>query len=191
MNLIHRWYCASGRWSRMVRNDLLPWAMFDLDLGDAVLELGPGPGLTTRELASLLANLTAVEIDPVSAQQLRAGLDATNVDVVTADATDLPFGPNRFSAVVAFTMLHHVPTPDLQDRLLVEAHRVLRPGGVFAGSDSTTGPLFRLAHAFDTMVLVDPDTFGDRLLRAGFVDPQVGRARHAFRFRATKPLASS
>ena len=191
MNLIHRWYCASGRWSRTVRNDLLPWALSDLDLGDAVLELGPGPGLTTRQLASLVGNLTAVEIDPASAHQLGAGLDGTNVHVVTADATDLPFTPNRFSAVLAFTMLHHVPTPDLQDRLLVEAHRVLCPGGVFAGSDSTTGPLFRLAHLFDTMVLVDPDTFGDRLLRAGFVDAQVRRARHAFRFRATKPPASS
>jgi SAM-dependent methyltransferase len=44
------------------------------------------------------------------------------------------------------TMLYHVPTIELQDRLIREARRVLRPGGIFAGSDSRWGPLFALAH---------------------------------------------
>ena len=186
MNRFHRWYCASGRWASTVRNDLLPCALGDVDLGDDVLEIGPGPGVTTEQLRGLAPRLTAVEIDPQLAERLRASL-AGGVEVVTADAADLPFPDGRFSAVVSFTMLHHVPSAQLQDRLLAEACRVLRPGGVFAGSDSTTGPLFRLAHAFDTMVLVDPDTFADRLSAAGFVEPTVQRARHAFRFRATCP----
>ena len=50
-------------------------------------------------------------------------------------------------------MLHHVPSAELQDRLLREVHRVLRPGAPFAGSDSTPTPLFLLAHIRDTMVL--------------------------------------
>jgi SAM-dependent methyltransferase len=82
----------------------------------------------------------------------------------------MPFQAARFSAVVSFTMLHHLTSPELQDRLLAEACRVLRPGGVFAGSDSTASFLFRLAHLGDTMVLVDPDRFASRLQAAGFTD---------------------
>ena len=33
-------------------------------------------------------------------------------------------------------MLHHVPSPALQDRVFSEARRVLRPGGVFVATDS-------------------------------------------------------
>ena len=190
MNRFHRWYCASGRWATVVRDELLPWALRDVDLGDDLLEIGPGPGLTTGLLRDRVRVLTAVEIDPALAASLQSRFARSDVEVRTADATELPLPDGRFSAVVSFTMLHHVPSAQLQDRVLTEAYRVLRPGGVFAGSDSTIGPLFRLAHMFDTMVVVDPDTFAARLAAAGFVDAQVDRGRHAFRFRARRPVST-
>ena len=64
---------------------------------------------------------------------------------------------------------------------------MLRPGGWFLGSDSTPSLVFRLAHLFDTMVLVDADSFGARLERAGFGEVKVGSAKGAFRFRARRP----
>lgn len=191
VNRLHNWYCASARWAATVRNDLLPWALRDLDLGDDILEIGPGPGLTTALLSEQAPVVTAVEVDPALAEKLRHRFCDGNVTVITADATDLPLPDDRFSAAVSFTMLHHVPSPQLQDQVLAETHRVLRPGGVFAGSDSTIGPLFRLAHLFDTMVLVDPATFAGRLTEAGFVDADVDRGRHAFRFRARKPAVTA
>jgi SAM-dependent methyltransferase len=103
----------------------------------------------------------------------------------------MPFQAGRFSAVVSFTMLHHVPSPESQDRLLAEVCRVLRPGGVFAGSDSTASFLFRLAHLGDTMVLIDPDRFASRLQAAGFADAGVRRGNRAFSFRAIRPPTSS
>ncbi len=103
----------------------------------------------------------------------------------------MPFTDGRFSAAVSFTMLHHVPSPASQDRLIAEVLRVLRPGGVFAGSDSTSSLVFRLAHAFDTMVLVDPDRFGERLDAAGFTAIEVQTAKGAFRFRAVRPVAAT
>jgi SAM-dependent methyltransferase len=83
-------------------------------------------------------------------------------------------------------MLHHVPTAPLQDRLLAEARRVLRPGGVFAGFDGVGSFLFRLIHLGDTYTPVNPDTFGRQLEAVGFVDVAVERGWARFRFRGTR-----
>jgi SAM-dependent methyltransferase len=93
-----------------------------------------------------------------------------------------------FDAAVCFTMLHHVPSVSLQDRLLREVARVLRSGGIFVGTDSLYSRSSRLLHLFDTMVVVDPDTFPARLQAAGFDDVFVDvKKPYAFRFRARKP----
>jgi SAM-dependent methyltransferase len=182
MNRFHRWYCRSAHWRRTVRDRLLPWTLAGADLGAEVLEIGPGPGVTTDVLAARVPRLTALELDP----RLAAALRRRHPRVVEGDGTAMPFLDAVFSGAVAFTMLHHVPTAVAQDRLLAEVRRVLRPGGVFAGSDSTPSLLFRLAHAGDTMRLVDPTGFAARLARAGFRDAEVRTGRSAFRFRARR-----
>ena len=63
---------------------------------------------------------------------------------------------------------------------------MLRPGGVFVGSDSRTGMLFRLFHLHDTLVAVDPGAFAGRLGRAGFRDAVVEEGKRAFRFQARR-----
>jgi len=169
---------------------LMPWVLGDLVPGDDVLEIGPGPGLTTDRLRNWAPKLTAIEVDPALAGALRLRMAGTNVEVVTGDAMAMPFADGRFSSVVSFTMLHHVPSAGQQDQVLAEVRRVLRPGGTFAGSDSTASFVFRLAHLFDTMVLVDPDNFGARLVAAGFAEANVAQAKGVFRFRARRPSAA-
>ena len=133
MNVLHRLVCRSAPWRWFVLHRLLPWALDGLILGDHALELGPGPGLTTDALLRKADRLTAVEIDPRLASSLRERLKGMGVEVVLADATALPFPDGMFSAVLSFTMLHHVPSLALQDLLLAEAYRVLRPGGCSQG----------------------------------------------------------
>ncbi len=186
MNTFHRWYCRSGTWRRTVRERLLPWVLSGVDLGADVLEVGPGPGLTTDVLAERVPHLTCVEKDRALAASLARRRAGAQIEVVEADATDLPFPAGRFSGAVSCTMLHHVPSAALQDRLLAEVARVLAPGAWLVGSDSLVSPLFRLAHWGDTMVLVDPDALGGRLERAGFTDARVERAARAFRFQARR-----
>lgn len=166
MNLLHRRLCSSAKWAAGVAARM-PGHLADVDLGDDVLEIGPGFGATTRVLAGLLPRLTAVEIDDASVHRLRTEF-ADRVEIVHGDGADLPFANGRFSGVVCFTMLHHVPSPALQDALFAEARRVLRPGGLFLGVDSQLSLRFRLLHVGDTMVTIDPATLPDRLRAAGF-----------------------
>lgn len=187
MNRAHHLYCASRHWARTVENELLPWGLDGVELGDDVLEIGPGKGVTTRVLAPRLPKLTVIEIEHRSARRLRDELPG-EVEVVEGDATAMPFPDGRFSGAACFTMLHHVPSAELQDRVLAEACRILRPGGVLAGTDSTGGGLaFRLLHVADTFVPVSPDTLPDRLSAAGFSDPQVAVNETSVRFTARKP----
>lgn len=184
MNRLHRWYCRTDHWRRSVRGTLMPWVLRDVALGDDVLEIGPGPGLTTDVLRGRVPQLTSVEIDERLASQLADRLRGTNVAVVHGDATRLPLPDARFSAAIACTMLHHVPSRELQDRLLTEVRRVLRPGGVFLGSDSRTSMRFRLIHIADTLVPVAPEGFAARLERAGFRDVSIDVTPRSFRFMA-------
>ncbi|MER6159623.1 class I SAM-dependent methyltransferase [Streptomyces sp. NPDC001868] len=187
MNRAHRRLCSSRTWAGYTERRLLPWALEGVELGKDVLELGPGYGANLRVLVERVPRLTALEIDGPTAGRLEREW-AGRVRVLHGDAAAMPLPDGDFSAVVCFTMLHHVPTATLQDRLLAEAFRVLRPGGVFAGSDSQSTLPFRLLHLGDTMNVLDPARFRDRLTSAGFEDTVVERDRrgHSIRFRARK-----
>jgi SAM-dependent methyltransferase len=187
VNLFHRWYCRSAGWTRRLYAAILPTALAGLDLGDYVLELGPGPGLSTAWLCRRVPRLMALELEPGLAAAARRRLAGSNAIVVEGDATAMPFPDASFSAVLCFTMLHHVPSPALQDRLLAEAHRVLEPGGWFAGSDGLPTPLWNLMHVFDTRTPVDPATFEHRLTAAGFEAVRLWRMGNRLFFRARRP----
>ncbi|MGH2634182.1 MAG: class I SAM-dependent methyltransferase [Tepidiformaceae bacterium] len=187
MNAQHLVFCSSPEWAKLVEDEMMPWVVGQRDLGDDVLEVGSGPGLTTDVLRKRVPRLTCVELDPELAAKLAARLAGTNVDVVQADATAMPFETGRFSAAASFTMLHHVPTAALQDRMLAEICRVLGPGGIFLGSDGTDTPSRRAVHEDDIFVPIDPDTLEQRLSAAGFADVVVETRDDRFRFLATKP----
>lgn len=186
MNRLHRWICRSAFWKKALQNEMLPWALKGLDLGQNLLEVGPGPGLTTDFLRTRFERITVLEVDPTLADSLKQRMSGTNVSVVEGDASEMPFEDATFSGAVAFTMLHHVPSPTLQDRLLSEVHRVLKPGGVFVGTDSIWSPGLWLIHIGDTLVPIDPDGFKSRLENTGFTDVEIALGRKRFRFSARR-----
>lgn len=165
----------------------MPWVLSGVELGEEVLEVGPGPGLTTDLLRPHIAHLTALEIDPLLADSLASRLRGSNVTVIQGDGTAMPLGDAQFSGAVSFTMLHHVPSANLQDKLLREVRRVLKPGGMFAGVDSRQSLGMRLIHIHDTLVPVNPNTFSTRLEAAGFQDIFIETNARAFRFHARRP----
>jgi ubiquinone/menaquinone biosynthesis C-methylase UbiE len=187
MNRIHNLLCSSRWWKRRVKDKLVPWGLEGVQLGDDVLEIGPGFGATTRLLAPVAPRLTVVELESRYCRRLREEL-GDEVEVVQGDATELPFEDNRFSTVLCFTMLHHIPEAKLQDRAFAEIARVLEPGGTFAGTDSVgTGALFQLIHVGERLLLLDPKQLPARLRSAGLGDAEVQRRGGSFRFRARNP----
>jgi SAM-dependent methyltransferase len=136
VNRVRNLLCSSGWWARRAEHELVPFGLGGVELGDNVLETGPGFGATTRVLAGRVDRLSVVELDPGYCERLRAelGNGSGGVSVVQGDATALPDA--RFSAVVCFRMLHHIPTAAQQDQAFAEVARVLRPGGTCARTDS-------------------------------------------------------
>jgi SAM-dependent methyltransferase len=178
---------SSPEWAEMLQRDLLPWVTSAADLGDDVLEVGPGPGLTTDLLRVRAKQLTAVEVDPDLAERLQGRLAGTNVSVIHGNAASTDFASGRFTSVACFSVLHHIPSVDEQDQVFTEILRVLQPGGAFVGADGLDDERIRAAHVDDTFVPVDPEKLPDRLGRIGFSDVVVEEDDYQFRFCARKP----
>jgi SAM-dependent methyltransferase len=98
---------------------------------ERVLEIGPGTGYYTFDIA---AALPAGQVDVFDVQQemldhvMRAAEQrgVTNVRATLGDAQDLPFDDDAFDAAVLVTVLGEIPD---QEQALREVARVLRPGG--------------------------------------------------------------
>ena len=63
MNEMHLKMCSSAEWAEAIERWIIPWVLESVELGDDVIEVGPGPGLTTEVLRSQVQRLTAVELD--------------------------------------------------------------------------------------------------------------------------------
>jgi len=189
MNFVHRYLCRSAPWRRVLEKFVVPAALADVQLGDDVLELGPGDGITTDLLRVHVPRITALEIDQRTAKGLAARLRGTNVTVIQGDATAMPLDDCKFSGAISLHMLHHLSSAQLQNQVFREVWRVLKPGGVFVSIDSVDFHTLRmrLIHIGDAITPVNPDTVAARLEAAGFCDNRVETNPYAFRFLARRP----
>jgi ubiquinone/menaquinone biosynthesis C-methylase UbiE len=168
MNENHARVCTSPEWAQYLQHDVLPRLLQHADLGQDMLEIGPGPGAATEWLRHRVARLTAVEVDADAARDLADKFPERTVTIVTGSATELSYPDESFDSVGTFTMLHHVPTLADQNKILAEALRVLRPGGVLIGSDSLGSNDLHHFHVDDTYNPVDPASLLGRLQTLGY-----------------------
>jgi SAM-dependent methyltransferase len=107
-------------------------AMLDLAPGERVLEVGPGIGYYSLDIARQLApdgRLDVLDLQqPMLDELMRraALLGTTNVVATQGDARDLPFPAATFDAAFLVATLGEIPD---RDQALRELHRVLKPGG--------------------------------------------------------------
>lgn len=186
MNENHANLLGNAEWTAYLHEDVLPVVAQGIELGEELLEIGPGPGAATEWLRHRVRRLVAVELEAKAAEALKERFTGTNVEVVTGDATMLPDPDGSFDTVGLFTMLHHVPTRQSQDALLAGALRLLRPGGYLIGSDSLASDALHHFHEGDTYNPVDPAGFLPRLQTLGFGEVTI-TVSHALMFRARKP----
>jgi SAM-dependent methyltransferase len=168
MNDAHMEFCGGEVWRQMVQEMILPAALKDAELGDDVLEIGPGPGFTTDILCQKVGRLTAVEIDQGLADALAARFAGSNVEVMRGDATTLDLPDGRFSGAASFNMLHHIPTVEQQQQVFVELARVLASGSLLVATDAGFQEATVAFHEGDIYNPIEPDALPDRLREAGF-----------------------
>lgn len=156
MNENHSTLCSSPEWAEFICDEVLTPLAERVDLGEELLELGPGYGAATRWLRGRVSRLTALELDRDLAKKLADEFDGTNVTVEVGDCTSVEFPDASFDSVATFTMLHHLPSAAQQYATLGEAFRLLRPGGTLIGSDSLASPDLHLFHDDDMYNPIDP-----------------------------------
>jgi ubiquinone/menaquinone biosynthesis C-methylase UbiE len=188
MNENHARVCTSPEWAEHLQQDVLPRLFQHAELGQDMLEIGPGPGAATDWLRHRVARLTAVEVDADAARALEDKFPERPVTIVTGSATELGYPDESFDSVGTFTMLHHVPTLAEQNKILAEAFRVLRPGGVLIGSDSLASNDLHHFHEGDTYNPVDPASLLARLQTLGFEKLTI-MVDHSLMFVARRPAA--
>ena len=171
MNSNHDNLCGSPEWAAHIQDEVLPVVTAQVDLGREMLEIGPGPGAATAWLCQRVARLVAPEQDEAAATALAGKFPG--VEVTVGDATAMSYPDCSFDSVGSFTMLHHVPTTALQNQILAEALRVLRPGGVLVGSDSLPSDGLHGFHEGDTCHPVEPSAMLVRLQTLGFAAVMV------------------
>jgi SAM-dependent methyltransferase len=186
---VNKWHAellGTPEWAAFLHEEILPVVTHGVDLGDDLLEIGPGPGAATEWLRHRVKRLVALELEPEAAAALGTRFAGTNVAAVTGEATALPYPAESFDTVGMFTMLHHVPTRALQDAILAGALRALRPGGTLIGSDSPASDRLHRHHEGDTYNPVEPAAFLTRLQTIGFGEITLTVGDRLL-FRARKP----
>jgi len=138
----------------LVDNPIRQWYMrrvpdrINIQPGELVLELGPGPGFFTVEAARRAGpdgRLIAVDIQPkmialLDQRLLQAGV--TNVETHVASAYELPAAEASLDRAFLVTVLPEIPNPQ---RALAELHRTLKPGGVLSITEEFLDPDYPLA----------------------------------------------
>jgi ubiquinone/menaquinone biosynthesis C-methylase UbiE len=101
-------------------------------LGERVLEIGPGTGYYTLDLAEWVGPDGAVEIFDIQQEMLDHTVERarergiSNVHPRLGDARSLPYEDDSFDAAALTAVLGEIPDPDAALR---EINRVLKPGG--------------------------------------------------------------
>jgi len=99
--------------------------------GADILDLGCGTGILFDMLRRIVGDngsVTGVDFSFEMAQKAHRNFPFSNVNVVDADATSLPFADSTFDMAVAFSAFPHFSN---QQRALDETHRVLKKDGRF------------------------------------------------------------
>ena len=99
--------------------------------GTDILDLGCGTGILfdmLRRAVGDSGSVTGVDFSLEMAQKAHRNFPFKNVNVIDADAINLPFANASFDMAISFSAFPHFSD---QQRAIDETHRVLKPGALF------------------------------------------------------------
>jgi len=107
--------------------------------GDAVLDVGCGPGslsLRAKKLVGTTGSVAGIDASAkmIELAQRKAAKSGLEVNFQNALIEALPFPDNSFDVVMSRLVIHHLPG-DLKLRGFAEMKRVLKPGGICLAVD--------------------------------------------------------
>jgi ubiquinone/menaquinone biosynthesis C-methylase UbiE len=145
-----------------------------VDSAETVLDLGCGTGVAARTIArraDFPRRVTGIDLSPYLVEAARRLADEEGlggrVEFRSGDTRDLDIHDGKFDAVVAHTLVSHVPEALT---VLKEAARVVKPGGLITVFDGD--------YASRTFALDDPvqsKKYDEALVNALVTSPQVMR----------------
>jgi SAM-dependent methyltransferase len=115
-------------------------SVLDIPTGGGVALRGIRPGQGIRYVA---ADISTDMLERAQRVARERGVE-DQVELLTADVEQLPFGVGEFDSVISFAGLHCFPRPRVA---VLEIARVLREGGEFSGSVFLTGTSIRYVPA--------------------------------------------
>jgi SAM-dependent methyltransferase len=139
--------------------------------GSRVIEIGPGTGQATRDLAATGASVIAVELGAQLATVLRENVRGTAVQVVRG-AFEEWTPPYRVDLVTSFTAWHWVDRTTRADRV----HAALAPGGWLATVTTAHvrgGTVRFFGQAQECYLRWDPATDPDELFQSPAELPEI------------------
>ena len=107
-----------------------------------VIDLGCGSGDSVDQFRNVNPDVKWVGVDIERSPEV-AARRRTDAEFLTFDGVHLPFGDSLIDAVYCKQVLEHVQEPAA---LIKDVARVLKPGGLFAGSTSQLEPF----HSYST-----------------------------------------
>jgi ubiquinone/menaquinone biosynthesis C-methylase UbiE len=184
-NVVRRYYDehAEHEWSRL-ESDRVEYAITLRALAEylpkppaALLDIGGGPGRYAIELARqgydvTLADFSASEL---ALARNRAREAHVSLNIFECDARDLSqFADESFDAVLMMGPLYHLLDAGDRCTAILEAKRVLRPGGRFFAVYISRTAVLRFWAKYDPMRVADDRARYEEHLRTGEVRDNFG-----------------
>lgn len=143
--LAERWYEAQDDPIALLRSQHkleMPWILAEIrrNIGyhAEVLDMGCGGGFLSNDLALAGHSVTGVDISDSSLKVAESRDTTRTVRYLHGDIYQVPFNGESFDVVTAMDVLEHASNPQ---KVIAEANRVLRPGGLFFFKTFCKNPL--------------------------------------------------
>nr|BFD61063.1 bifunctional 3-demethylubiquinone 3-O-methyltransferase/2-octaprenyl-6-hydroxy phenol methylase [Bdellovibrio sp. CKG001]BFD64478.1 bifunctional 3-demethylubiquinone 3-O-methyltransferase/2-octaprenyl-6-hydroxy phenol methylase [Bdellovibrio sp. HM001] len=144
-HLAERWYEAQDDPIALLRNQHkveMPWILESIrkHIGyhAEILDMGCGAGFLANDLAEAGHKVTGIDLSTSSLKVAESRDHTHSVHYHQGDVYQVPYGNESFDVVAAMDLLEHVSDPQ---KVIAEASRVLRPGGLFFFNTFNKNPL--------------------------------------------------